>query len=1047
MQLQIKHIDTSPGNMPLFMVVCDGKPSQPITLVSPLEIPVGPRNITLQQAIRWYMEKYMELPTDIFCIRAMEVQEALSSWGRNCFNTLFVGEQEQNWYNDAKQNGLSNLHIEIVSNSPAVLSWPWEALKNSDGEFLAQHCHIKRQLFNINKPHSSLEYKMSSGKINILYIIPRPVIDYLEYQTLARPLINFINEGNWPVHIDVLRPPTFDKLCAVLKEKPDFYHIIHFDGHGDYDAKLGGILVFEKDDLDHSDKPVSAYTFGELLHNHNIPLIVLNACRSAMQDKDAETAFASVATSLLQAGVPNVVAMSYSLWVSGAKAFVPAFYQKIFQTGDVVNAMFAGRKAMYESKNRDTSHGPIEFHDWIVPVLYQQTAQQSILPKLVPNKTENNKLSKEMPAMGKHGLIGYDKIFLQLERAIREKPVGIIIHGLMGEGKTTLVQGFLQWLKNTNGIDGNVFWFNFKDKQSVETMLDTLQTEQKLVDLTKKLKDKQCFIVWDSFETVSRKVDPEVSVQFREKERMMLKHFLHSLYGSKTKIFITSCSSENWLTHPQEDYPVYECCRIPLIGFEGEELWQYCSVIVKNLFSYVNSGGKIYKELVNRLLNGNPLAIQAILPRLQERTAGALITELNFSFNGLEGNEATQRIQATFSEFEKQITPTFIPILRLISLHEQQVSKNILECMLKLMDVNNSPVVECIATLENMGLCRFIADGIYQMHPALRSYLTQFYPAQEIDKRIFVEAMAHLTTIFEHNDLLMQRCFFSNIGLSFYQALKLSKELDMRETLSLTFALATYSFRIRNFSEAERLYTEHIAVAKKYNFSQLEANAYCRLGIIAYELQKFETADDRYKQALYIFLELGDNDSIAKTYHELGMVATALEKFDDAKNWHKKALDINLKMDNKASAAITYHELGNATMKQGQVTMKQSELYAAKDWYEKALAIKREIDNTSSSTAATCHQLGMVEYELGNLDNAEVHYKEAQSIELSLHNEHEEAKALHELGRIEEKRKKFDTAEEYYKRALAIFIRLKDVHTANIVKHNIALLIRKKDST
>jgi hypothetical protein len=49
-----------------------------------------------------------------------------------------------------------------------------------------------------------------------------------------------------------------------------------------------------------------------------------------MIDATAQDAFASVAAALLQAGVRSVMAMSYSLYVSAARVFLPEFYRRFF---------------------------------------------------------------------------------------------------------------------------------------------------------------------------------------------------------------------------------------------------------------------------------------------------------------------------------------------------------------------------------------------------------------------------------------------------------------------------------------------------------------------------------------------------------------------------------------------------------------------------------------------------------------------------------------------------------------------------------------------
>jgi hypothetical protein len=86
-----------------------------------------------------------------------------------------------------------------------------------------------------------------------------------------------------PARVTILRPPTFERLRAHLRERPAYYHIVHFDGHGGYvtavDAGGGGLphlfkgpqgrLIFE---TEHGKPdPVTADKLGALLREHHIP--------------------------------------------------------------------------------------------------------------------------------------------------------------------------------------------------------------------------------------------------------------------------------------------------------------------------------------------------------------------------------------------------------------------------------------------------------------------------------------------------------------------------------------------------------------------------------------------------------------------------------------------------------------------------------------------------------------------------------------------------------------------------------------------------------
>jgi CHAT domain-containing protein len=131
-----------------------------------------------------------------------------------------------------------------------------------------------------------------------------------------------------------------------------------------------GHLIFEKDDG--APDPVTADQLGVLLREHAVPAVVLNACQSAMLDERADDPFASVAAALLRSGMRSVVAMAYSLFVSGAQQCLPAFYQRLFEEGSVAQAVRAGRQQMLAHRGRVCARGEFPLDDWLVPVLYQQ---------------------------------------------------------------------------------------------------------------------------------------------------------------------------------------------------------------------------------------------------------------------------------------------------------------------------------------------------------------------------------------------------------------------------------------------------------------------------------------------------------------------------------------------------------------------------------------------------------------------------------------------------------------------------------------------------
>jgi tetratricopeptide (TPR) repeat protein len=1038
MQLQIRH-SGNPDCHPQFEVIRDGKISKAVILTPPAEFKLEEHNIDLQGDLQWYLEKYLEMPISGNHIKSKAVEKALAQWGKDTFKALFDSGLARDWYQEAQREGLPNLHIIIASDSPRVLAWPWEALESADNGCLALQCCMERQLCNIADAQPPV-VSLPKDQLNILYIIARPLGEEdVGFQTLARPLADFVFAGkkSWPVHFDLLRPPTFDRLQEVLRENPGFYHIVHFDGHGGYDEINNGALIFEEEnDSDKKMNLVSAEKLGELLREFNIPVMILNACQSAMLDEKAESPFASVAAVLMKAGVHGVVAMSYILWVRGAKEFVPAFYQALLESGSIAEAVRLGRRRMYDKNMRDTLFGEVKLNDWMVPALYQQLPPENgIIPKLKPCERFSG-LPSEILGLD-YGFIGRDRNILQLERAIqRQSQAGILIHGISGEGKTTLAKGFLQWLEATNGLGQGAFWFSFEDIHNADYIINTLalrffdtriqalSKEEIFSAVIKRLRAERFLLVWDNFESASGIPGTEVSALIPEDSRQLLKRFLHELRGGKTKVLITSRSTEEWLA-------VQECFRLPLGGLRGEDLWQYCNAVVADLGLRLDRENKGYRDLLDKL-EGNPLALRAVLLRLEKRSASKLLTELEKNFNGSQGDEGTKRVQAALMVFERGLDRAFAPVLRLLGLHEHFADADAIGSMLNQDDTDNvkALVGKCFTTLEIAGLCHSTRGPVYKLHPALRTCLTGQYPAEEAEKRVFAGVMAQTARIPDPEKLNEMRYVFSLHGANFHRAKGFARELDMREAeMNLTDMLACYAQGTRNFTEAETLYKELAEAAQDYDYMEGEGIAYHQLGMVAEEQRDFTEARDWYQKSLDIKQKHGDEYGMALTCHQLGNIAVKQGDFTEARGWYQKSLDIKQKHGNEHGVAQTYHQLG-------MVAEEQRDFTEARDWYQKSLEIEQKHGN-EHGMAQTYHQLGNIAVKQGDFTEARDWYQKSLEIEQKHGNEHGMAQTYHQLGMLAEEQRDFAEARDWYQKALAIFERMGDEYHAGIVKESI----------
>ncbi|MBM4046523.1 MAG: CHAT domain-containing protein, partial [Planctomycetes bacterium] len=611
----ISHIaDSRPARFQVFREA-SGQHTEPVAIPSPYKFPVKDRpNEHLISQLRWYLEGFIQYPFPPRTEQAAHVEAALAAWGEQAFRALFQNGKARDWMTDAKRGhaaGKTPLHLQVSSDDPGILSWPWEALKDPETGVLAHQARVERRLnFNLPEP-PPLSDQLPKDRIHILLVTARPYEEDVQYRSISRPLVELIETEKLPAAVTLVRPPTFDRLREMLRAKPHFYHILHFDGHGAYrpDAAPGGRpdmfqkgpegrLIFENEDG--QEHPVTAQELSDLLREHAVPVVVLNACQSAMLDAEAADPFASVAAALLRTGIRSVVAMSYSVTVVGAREFLPPFYRGLFATGHVAEAVRRGRQEMRAHPQRSRLDPAVKLHDWLVPVAYQQepvelafAARKKPAPS-APAADERLRPGQE-EEKERFTFVGRDSVFLALERAMRRKPAGLLIHGLGGIGKTRLARVFLRWLHSTGGLGHGFFWFAFNEIRSAAHVFNemgravfgpqfgALPAEQAMNLLAQAFRQHPFVIVWDNFESVCGIPGTDVTATLPAADQGLLRAFLAGLRGGATKVILTSRSEEDWLG-------ATDCFKVRLPGLRGDEVWDYAAQILDDLGLKVDRG-------------------------------------------------------------------------------------------------------------------------------------------------------------------------------------------------------------------------------------------------------------------------------------------------------------------------------------------------------------------------------------------------------------------------------------------------------------------------
>ena len=1038
------------------------KAAPAVVLDDPLSRKLGGSDLDLGHELAWYLESYLDLPTGPNEARADRVQAALREWGRQSFDVLFGQGQARDFYRDASREGHTELHLVVASDDARVLSWPWEALADPQVGDLAQLCRIERQLDTAPEP-LPLPKDLPSDRVRILLVTARPYQNDIAYRSITRPLVELIQQEQLPAEVKLLRPPTFEQLRRELQEHPGQYHIVHFDGHGGFGAVAGGAadkfkgpqgrLMFEN--ADGSEDAITGAQLSQLLREHRIPIAVLNACQSAMLNEQAEDAFASVATALLRAGVRSVVAMGYSLYVSGARQFLPAFYRQLFTTGNVAEAIRSGRQAMLAKPQRS---GDVELQDWLVPVLYQQDpltlkfAAQA--QSIAQQDTERIPQDARVEAShAPHGVIGRDSAVLELERASRRAPPALLLHGLGGVGKTTLARGYIEWLAHTQGLPQQVIWQSLADVRSfdylrnrlVEELFGTdamaLPDEQKWSALTQALREHAVLIVWDNFESASGAADAggtELQAMPAQ-DRQALKQWLEQLRGGRSRVLITSRSDEQWLG-------TTACYRVALGGLQGEERQELARAILADQGLRLDPRDQDTAELITSL-QGHPLMMRAILPKLGSTPARKLRLDFEQYLPQAHSTDPVERrLYATLRYIEEGLPEPLRPLLLPIGLHEGYVDADYLAGMAKRAQqpFELTQVCQALELLEQAGLVRGLGNNVYEMHPALARQARLRGEQQVADaatrqawEQGFCSFMASLADHYAPKELHEQRPVFELFGGSFERALGMAQgRAALDDCGALLQAQAAYALNRRNLALAAQRFEAYAANCVQRGLEDQAAAPYHQLGMVAQERRDFDAAEAWYRKSLAIKQRQGNEHGAAITYHQLGRLAQERRDFDAAEAWYRKSLEIKERQGNEHGAASTYHQLG-------MLAHERRDFDAAEAWYRKSLAIK-ERQGDEHGAASTYHQLGRVAEERRDFDAAEACYRKSLAISERQGNEHYAAASYGQLGNLMLERRDFDAAEAWYRKSLAISDRQGNEHGAAMIYHQLGRVAQER---
>jgi tetratricopeptide (TPR) repeat protein/CHAT domain-containing protein len=1029
--------------------------------------------------LRWYIEvyaaQYTGEPDDE---QAKRIEAKLITLGENLFNAVFIEKSAKDFFNRFQEQHTDRL-LTINSDVPEILALPWELLYEPQSTFLFQQqprTSIRRYCVEKKQPTFTIQAK---PKLRLLFIVSRPRDEnFLDPRSDAKAVMSALAENDISqIEVEFLRPATLKKLTERLEDKNlPSVDIIHFDGHGYYNEedKLG-YLLFESSPTEDSkviDDPkvsikyeVSASLLSKKLVPHNITLVVLSACQSAMVGNEA---LGSVAAGLTNKGVPTVLAMVYSVLVQTTRQLFTSFYQQIATGEGIGAALDSARQQMAIQNQRgikrrgefEEFESKLTLQDWFVPALYS-TGQNDVLLQNNAPKIEKVPLFHNLPDLQSAGFFGRSGDLWQIERWFVQGVERITITGFGGQGKTYLAIEVAHWLLQTDLFDV-VCFVDFSRYQGADALryamnalgvlLDTsLLDENAVLPL---LQTRRLLWVWDNLESLAAETLDElltVALQWSVQ--------CHFLFTTRQHRFTNADYAEGILKNKYVD----------LIGLAEQDALAYFNQLWQALPLPEQPYPDRYELIVLfSKVAFHPLSISLLAQQLKTRTIEELGDRLEALLLCAPEDNESKSLLASLELSLDRLQPEERELIQCLGVFQCGVWEGIIN---DITEIAETKWAVLRSTLESIGLIQVdylnhldVAFPYLKFHPTLTPFLWQKFISTKQEKQ-----QKELTTRYQRSYYRLS-CSLSfqdrknphiaraialhelpNLLHAVFAALQLNDafaiefvdnlnnflnesglQRDRTKMIKMTQAMISPEKDLRQWYLARKNHGEMLIDSGQYeqaenNFQEIlhylgNTPSYDRclalelLGRCCGEQGKREDAIRYFQEGLSLSQRLEKSEIIQQhtgvLLTHLAIIFTDKEDFSQAKKYYEQSLDIAKDIGDIRQEVLVNAELGG-------LAMLQSDLEEAEQRYKDALELF-ELLSEPETEGIIWNQLGTV-YDRAKLwKDAEEAYRKSAKIKEEHNNLLGAAVSWNNLALVMEAQGKSEAAEQWYRKAIKI---------------------------
>lgn len=1000
--------------------------------------------------LRWYLEVYSGWPTGPDYDRAQRVETRLEDWGRNLRDSVIsTTDTARVWqqFLDAETQGKL---LTVDATDPRVVRLPWELLADESGHIFARGISLRRRLQRVTSP----PVKPFPLPVRVLVVVSRPRgVGFLDPRTDARAVLDALDGLGGRAEVEFLYPPTLQALTERLRDRgAPPVHVVHFDGHGIYDAKLGlGYLLFEGQG--HRRDLVDAPRLGTLLQGCGTPLMVLSACQSAAQEE--ANPYASVAARLIQAGVGSVLAMNYSVLMATAKKFVAAFYGGLASGLTVGQAVDGARVALLADEARhtltrlnargDLVEETVTLRDWFVPALYQRAADPVVFsPEALPSKREpppvaltDPKSFGGLPAEPLHGFQGRARELLELERALAERAV-VVLHGFGGIGKTALATEAGRWFYNTGRFPAGAAFISFEHGGSLSQLCSwvgqavggdpNFMAEKgapvaRVADLLAK---RPALVILDNFESVLGR-QPEMPAQEVKGVLDAVWSWVVDQEGTDSRVLITTRDTR---FGDARFGPSRRCAHLRLEGLSRPDALTLAAAVLDDQGIDRATVERQGLEDLMDYLGGHPLSLYLVLPHLRRYAPSELIARFEerlpgFTAGAARGREESLAISLEFSL--ERLGEGIRALLPALGVFQGGAFE---DDLLAITEIDPDLWPAARAELEGASLMTAesppgIIPPFLDFHPTLAPYLTSQLPPSRraaLEERYRRRYHARASYLYQED----RRHPHQARALALRELPNLRRALDLTIAAGEADAAVDFAVRIARFLDAFGRWREREAMMEslaslplptvgeiaeaEYLLLSGRAEALFQQGRAAEAEELFSGLLERLRAGAAFDAAYAQ----AVTLLRLGRCLAARGRPEEAISLYEQAFQ-PISASSQAAKGISaaaYTGLADCLCALGRFEQ-------AERAYQAGLAIFSEVGDQRGQ-AVVLVQMGTLAAERGDLAEARRRHTEALETFQALGEPRSEAAVWHQLGRATERAADWAEAERCYRESLRL---------------------------